>query len=325
MNVLQIMKQARYDVDAIRAGNAVSQMWQTEEVLQAANIAMDTTARILRLSGSDLLTRTLKSTDGVNVMVHEDYSPVNMRITAEHDTYTLPENCVRVISIRPLTSGFEAVKFHPAGPQDTAYISLRNIPSNFLASANNGETDFYYVISGARTLTLAPMPKDTFDIEVVYHIRPAKMRFVQDGTIQRTNGQVTVSGTGTTWLTNSIRFPADLLVGVTDINTVALDVSYPTLGDDILSDTTLSLARAATVTDAVGQTYTLAMVPKLPEEHHAWLAQMTAALLMRKVDIDLSTKLQAELAMEFMSAVTPEITLRQLQESLITEAFSIPN
>jgi hypothetical protein len=126
-------------------------------------------------------------------------------------------------------------------------------------------------------------------------------------------------------LTNDIRFPADLLVGVTDINAVVLDTNYPTLASALQSDTTLNLAKAATTTDSVGQSYILAMVPKLPEEHHTWLAQLTAAIMMRKADIDLSGKLQADLTATFAGSITPEITLRQLQESLITPPYSLPH
>ena len=325
MNCLQIMKQARYDADAMRVSNTPSGMWNDEEVLNAANVAMDTAARILRLSGSDILTRTTKTTDGILVLIHENYSPsASLRITADDATYTLPENCVRIVSIRPITSGFENVRFHPVAAQDSRYLALRSVPLDQLASANNYDTDYYYTVTDARTLTLAPTPKDTFDIELVYHIRPSKLKYVSNGTVQRTNGQVTVTGSSTSWLSDGIRFPADLLVGVTDINTVVLSTSYPTLGSNLASDTTLTLARAATTTDSVGQSYILAMVPKLPEEHHTWLAQLTAAIMLRKVDIDLSTKLQSDLTATFMGAITPEVTLRQLQESLITEPYAIP-
>jgi len=323
MNVLQLMKQARYDVDAIRTGSVASAMWQDEEVLQATNIAMDTAARILRLSGSDLLTRTMKSTDSGIQLIREVYSPtVSLRITAGVDTYTLPENCVRVVSIRPITTGYGDVRFHPTSHQHTDYQDLRSSPVYGVTVANE-ETDFYYVVTGARTLTVAPVPTNTFDIELVYHVRPARMRYVQNGTVQRVSGQVTVTGSGTTWLSSGIRLPAELLVGLTNINTVQLDASYPSVGTAIGTDTTLLMSLPSVVTDGVGQTYTLAMAPTLPEEHHTWLAQLTAAILMRKVDMDLSTKLQADLGMTFLSAITPEVTLRQLQESLITEAFAI--
>jgi hypothetical protein len=249
---------------------------------------------------------------------------VSLQITADTDTYTLPENCVRIISIRPVTTGYDGVRFHPAAPQDTVYLDLRTIPSANLTSITSGDADYYYVVSGSRTLTIAPTPKDTFDIELVYHIRPAKMQYTAVGTVQRVSGAVAVAGTSTTWLTTGIRFPADLLVGVTDINAVVLNTNYPTLGDDLTSDTTLNLARASTTTDSVGQSYILAMVPKLPEEHHTWLAQLTAAIMMRKADIDLSGKLQADLSQTFAGSITPEITLRQLQESLITEPYRLP-
>jgi hypothetical protein len=52
---------------------------------------------------------------------------------------------------------------------------------------------------------------------------------------------------------------------------------------------------------------------------------MVAAVLLRKVDADLSAKMQADLAQQLLDAVLPEVTLRQLQESMITEAFELPS
>lgn len=327
MNVLQIMKQARYDIDALRTGGAVSGMWQDEEVLKGCNVSMDRAARLLRLSHSNLLTTSFKSTDGTLVQLHEDYQTSNMRITSGVTDYTLPSDFIRVETIRPITTGFEGTKFHPTDLNNKMYMSQQSINVDELPSANNSDQEFWYTILGDRTIRIAPTPKDTIDLELVYHYRPAPLLYYNTGTIQRTNGLTTVVGGGTTWIDSGLRAPADLIVGLSNITTgIDINLTYPTVRiNKITSNTVLDLARAATVTDGVGQAYYLAMVPILPEEHHNWLAQMVAATLLRKVDADLSAKLQADLGQQLLEAVLPEVTLRQLQESIITEAFELPS
>jgi hypothetical protein len=103
---------------------------------------------------------------------------------------------------------------------------------------------------------------------------------------------------------------------------ITMDAYYPTVLS-LTSDTVLTLTKNSTAT-STGSVYYLAMVPTLPAEHHEWLAQLTAATMLRKVDADLSGKLQQDLAMQLLEGVTPETTLRQMQESMIAQAFELP-
>lgn len=325
MNVLQIMRQARFEVDTIRAGNVHSGMWTDEEVLAMVNTAMDRTARLLRLAGSNILTKVLFSSDAGQDLISEIYSPtLNIRMQPGVRDYTLPPDFVRVASIRPIVTvpGFEGVRFRAASLDQDSWIDLKTIPTADLPNADNSSMVYNYVVVGTRTLRIAPTPQDTFDIELCYHYRAPRLRYYSVGTVQRTSAAEGVSGSGTAWLTYGLRPPGDLLVGVTTTTGVTMDAYYATI-DTIDTDTTLTLARASTVTDGVGQPYTIAMSPLLPEEHHTWLAQLVAALLLRKTDVDLSTKMQADLAQQLLDQVVPEITLRQLQDSLIAEAFEI--
>jgi hypothetical protein len=121
-----------------------------------------------------------------------------------------------------------------------------------------------------------------------------------------------------------IQTPADLLPLVDDIHAdITIDQYFPSI-DTISSNTVLTLKRTYTGTTGSAQAYYIAMTPTLPEEHHTWLAQVTAATMLRKVDADLSAKLQADLAQQLLEGVTPEITLRQMQESMIAQAFELP-
>lgn len=79
-----------------------------------------------------------------------------------------------------------------------------------------------------------------------------------------------------------------------------------------------------TEVDVALSTYYLAMVPTLPEEHHVWLAQYAGALLLRKVSAELSEKYQKSLKEQLVGGVQPEVTIRQMQDSIPVEPFSIP-
>ena len=325
MNVLQIMRQARFEVDTIRAGNVHSGMWGDEEVLSAVNVSMDRTARLLRLAGSEILTKVINSDDAGQDLISEIYSPsINIRMIPDVNTYTLPPDFVRVAAIRPRvgTPGFEGVRFTPSSHSQDAWTDMKTIPIDTLPSANRSSMTYYYIVMGNRTLRIAPTPQDTFDIELVYHYRAPRLRYYSVGTIQRTSAAIGVTGSGTSWLTYGLRTPAELIPSVTATTGVTVDSYYPTISS-IVTDTSLETARPSTVTDGVGIVYTIAMVPVLPEEHHTWLAQLTAATLLRKVDADLSAKLQMDLAQQLLEQVVPEITLRQLQDSLVAEAFEL--
>ena len=324
MNVLQLMRQARFEIDTVRASGSYSGLWTDEELLSSCNIAMDRTARLLRIAGSELLTKHMRSTDGATDFITEVYSPATgLRITANQSDYTLPPDFVSIAALRPTVavSGFENVRFRPSAYHDPNWTEMKTIPTADLPNADNSDMVYAYVVQG-RTLRIAPTPQDTFDVELAYHFRPARMRYYSTGTVQRTSGAVGVNGSGTAWLTYGLRELADLMVGVTATTGVTLDAHYP----EILrfdTDTTLTLSRSATVTDAVGQSYTIAMKPALPEEHHTWLAQVVAANLLRKVDADLSAKMVVELGNQLLEQVLPEVTMRQMQESLVATCFEV--
>jgi len=259
-------------------------------------------------------------------LISEIYSPTaSLRITAGVDEYTLPPDFVRVASIFPLTTtpGFEGVRFRPGSYSDDVWTDLSTIPTADLGSTVNFGSTYNYIIQGRRTMHITPTPKDTFDIQLNYHYRAPRLRYYSTGTIQRVNGFVGVTGSGTQWVTYGLRSPSELIAGaISTPASVVMDEYYPT-NIVFITDTSLNLAKPSTVTDGVGIPYTIAMVPILPEEHHTWLAQMTAATMIRKVDIDLSMKMQVDLAQQLLEAVLPEVTLRQMQESLIGQAFEL--
>lgn len=321
MNVLQIMKQARFEVDAIRASNTASGMWLDEEVLSACNIAMDRTARLLRLSGSELLTKTMTSSGSAVDLITESYSPSSLTWVVDQTDYTLPPDYVRLVSLRITTTGFDGIRFRPATLQSPGFMDQFSIPVDQLASGDNSNNVYYYSFIGPRTIRFAPAPQDVVTLELIYHYRAPRLKYYNTGTIARTNADATITGTSTEWVDVGLRTPLEFLPGITAASSVDLSTYYPTV-NTLDSNTSLELRKASTTT-STGTSYFLAMVPVLPAEHHTWLAQLVAAIMYRKVDADTSGKLQADLALQLLEQVTPEITLRQIQESLIAEAFGL--
>lgn len=332
MNLLQIIRKARFAVDAIRTGDVTSALWGDEEMVDLTNTAMDEAAKIIRLADSRILSKTLVSTGGIPYgsgqfgggsysdadLVSESYTLPP--IAAETTDYLLPPDFVRVVSIRPTDVAFQAVVFRPMNAQDKYFLDQRSIPSADLISSSNSNQTLWYTLVGPRGIRFTPTPKDAINIEMVYDFRAPKLLYA-GGSMSITNGAVALSGSGgTTWFTSGLRTPAELLPGITSLSQVRIDRIYPGVAS-ITSDSAAVMTRAWQSSTLTNSSSLLAMVPQLPEEHHAWLAEMTAALMMKKVNTDTATKMMTDLTRQLKEMVQPEITVRQIQESIPVEPF----
>lgn len=332
MNLLQIMRKARFGVDAIRANNAVSALWSDEELADLVNTAMDKAAQIIRLADSRILSKTLASNSAVAYsggsygagsygsedLISEVYNM--FQVTAEVTDYVLPPDLARVVSIRPVDVQFQAVVFRPMNTQDKYFLDQRSIPSADLISSSNSNQTFWYTLVGSRGIRFTPTPKDNINIELVYDFRPPKVFYSTLGSVTIFSGSDGLSGNASDWLTKGIRPPAELVVGADAVNSVRINQYYPTILG-IASDSAAQMTRPWQTGSVVTSAYGLAMVPALPPEHHAWLADMTSAMMMRKVNADTSEKMMLALEKQLKDLVQPEITVRQIQESIPVEPF----
>ena len=137
MNVLQLARKALFEVDAIRSGGTLSGLWTAEEYTDAINTAVDSAYRIFRLAGSDIVTKRITSTDSAIDMISESYAPSSLKTVVDTTTYTLPPDFVHVVSILPITSGFDGVTFRPAIKNKKFFINylLINIISSKILCA----------------------------------------------------------------------------------------------------------------------------------------------------------------------------------------------
>ncbi len=320
MNLLQIIRKARFEIDAIRASGSTSALWSDEEAIDAANDAMDAAAKILRLADSDILSKTITSTDASINFVTEEYNPTSLALVSGTSDYTLPPDLVSIVSIRPTDDDFESLRFHPTKHYHSEYVNERTVDSTEVTTVQGDEASFLYTQIGARTLRLAPTPADSINIEIVYRYRPDRLLNYVGGQVQVVNESTAVHGVGTLWLTTGIRTPAELVVGSTSV--VSLNTRYQRISS-ISGDCDLVLSRNYAGITQETSSYTIAMVPTLPEEHHQWLAKMTAAIMLRKVNIETSDKSRAALEEQLMTQVQPELVARQVQESITTEPFMV--
>lgn len=320
MNLEQIVRKARFEVDAIRADDSTSQLWTDEECRAAVNDAMDSAARILRLADSDILTKVIQSDDAEIAFLNEDYDPGSLTITSGTTEYTLPPDLVSIVNIIPITDGFDGVTFLPGKLSGRLFTEQRMIPSTDLHSVNNGIMTYMYTQYGSRTLKIAPIPKDTIEIEIHYRYRPNRLITYDTGTITVNNGETSVAGATGGWFTAGVRLPAEL-IGEAGPD-VSLQKVYPRVAS-ITADGSLTLATEWAESTLTNQTpFAVTMVPLLPEEHHLWLAKMAAAQMLRKINLDISEKAVARLEAQLLNEIQPEVTMRQVQESLPVEPFN---
>lgn len=333
MNLHQIVRKARLNVDAIRTGNVASALWSDEEVVDAVNTAMDEAARIIRMADSRILTKTLDSSSstsygsgaygagsyGSEDLISETYSM--FALAAETTDYLLPPDLVRIVSIRAVGTDFSSVVFRPMNAQDKYFLDQRSIPSDELSIATGTSQTFWYTQIGAFGIRFSPTPKEAIDLELVYDYRPPKLLYANTGTVNISNGSTALAGSSTTWFDFGLRTPAELMANA-GFTTTRLDQYYPKILS-IDSNTTATMARPWQSTALAGASYTLSMVPQLPPEHHAWLAEMTSAILMKKVNPDTAAKMKTDLEKQLKELVQPEVTTRQIQESIAVEPFEI--
>ena len=314
------MRKARLELDAIRADASVSALFSDEVTLDAVNTAVDAAYTVLRLAGTDIVTKIINSTDSAVDFITESYTPSSFRLVADTATYTLPPDLVKPVAIRPITSGFDGVVFRPSSVTRTDFIDYRSIPTDELSSVSGGAAIYWYTLTGPRTLLIVPTPKDTIDLAFTYQYRPPRLLNYPTGTVG-TGGasSTTVTGAGTDWVNIGLRTPAELVVGAvaTDVN---IGTYYPQVSA-ISSATSLTMSKAQVI--ANGSAYRISMVPLLPEEYHTWLAQRAAAVLLRKISLQGSQAAQASLDSQLLGLIQPEVAQRQAQESLTTEPAQV--
>jgi hypothetical protein len=184
---------------------------------------------------------------------------------------------------------------------------------------------FYYDIIDQRTLFITPPVSQAFNLEIDYVPMRRPLFYTNAGLATVTNASTALTGTDTTWAsdgveTQSTRQLAEVIVGTKDLqsNLIRIDKDYPRVAS-ITSNTVATLVSAYAGPTVASTPLIIAMVPVLPREYHRWITRLTSALMLSKINPELSDKYSAKFMAGFTEEIQPVIRRRQSQDSRVVE------
>jgi len=328
MNVVQILRKARLGCDAILPGGTASSLWATDELIDLTTQANDELNMRLRLVRKKwgLVTLNIDSADIVRD--GETYVPSDELATLAGATEVrLPPDFAEMSKI--LCTNLTSMRFQPAEFESQYWVEAeqgsREEDGTFLNSGTGFGATYFYDLVAERTLALTPPLADALDLSISYVPMKRPLYYSTTGTISVTNGSVVVNGDGTTWSSDNVFAEDDhqgceLIVGISSLSStsVRLDKDYPRVAR-IGSNAQLELVSAYPGVTATAQTFIVAMVPTLPRVYHRWIAELTSAFMLRKVNPELADKYAISLLGRFDTTIQPTAGARQSQESLVTD------
>jgi hypothetical protein len=327
MNIVQLMKKARFGVDAILPGASVSSMWGDEEVADIVNTSYEEVLRRYRLARKKWGMRTVRQDDSAFTMEGETYTPSTalsfVGVPGRPTTVSLPPDfgeIVRIVCLNNRTVRFLPYEMESAHWTDYEQRSMDLGGQSLLMSSPDGLI-FHYDLINMRTLILTPPTTGTFNIQVDYIPLKRPLFYSTVGTIAQSGTALT--GTNTTWVTDNIFTEntgnaAELIPGTDDVKAsfVNLNKDYARVAS-ITSNTAAVMIQSATISS--GTKAILAMVPVLPRDVHRWIADYASTIMLKKVNPEIADKFGNELMVRFNETIRPTAGRRQGQESTMTE------
>jgi len=303
-------------------------LWANDELVDLVTQANDELNMKLRLVRKKwgLVTVTTASADFTRE--GETYSPAtSLAPAAGATTVALPPDFSEVSRI--LCTNVTSVRFKPAEFESQYWIEseqgAREDDGTVLSAGSGVGDTYFYDLIAERTLAITPPLAQALSLSLSYVPMKRPLYYSNTGTVTLTAGSVVVAGLNTTWLSDSVYAEADhqgceLIVGVSSLSatTVRLDKDYPRVAR-IGSNAQLELVTAYDGATAAAQTFIVAMVPTLPRVYHRWIAELTSAFMLRKVNPDLADKYAASLLGRFETTIRPTAGVRQSQESPVTD------
>ena len=180
-------------------------------------------------------------------------------IVQSQQSYTLPEDCVRITQVKATYGGFQY-------PLEEISSEHRWNQLNVIPSVTTGTPQFYFV-RGRNEVLLWPVPSMnvTAGLDVSYEPRMADMS-VDDITTATTGATVTV-GQGTTTVTASSPIFSQSLVGTYFTVTDGTDgLWYKIAG--FSSTTVVTLENYYQGVSGSGRSFLVGSVPDIPEDYH---------------------------------------------------------
>lgn len=328
MNVVQIMRRARQNIDAILPGGYASAQWSDEEVLDLANEAYESMLREFRLVNRKWGMVTI-NTDSIPIIREgETYTPSSELVinTANGQKILLPPDFAEIVRITCTNN--RDLRFFPSLIESTSWIaeeqSAFNETNTALSQMPAGLTFFYDVIQN-RTLQFQPAVSGEWELEVDYIPMKRPLLYSNAGTITISNGSSTVTGTATSFQVDNVygedaNQRAEILPGSSDPQSSVININkdYERVFS-VSNDTSATLKRVWSPATVTSSPFILAMTPAFPREYHRWLARLTSALMLSKVNPDIAEKYFAKFLAQFKEQINPVIRRRQSQQSQVVE------
>jgi len=327
MNLIQIIKKSRLGVDSILPGGRVSSQWSDEEMVDLVNTALDEVWRRFRLARKKHGLLSVKQSDSAFTRDGETYTPAtSLQITSSTNKITLPPDYGELV--RVLCIDNRSVRFFPADMESFHWIdveqSAQDDSGNLLLSTPD-HLVLYFDIIGSRTLIFIPPISTTLNLQIDYIPLKRPLYYSTTGVASQTGTALT--GVGTVWVDDNIytedtgnaaEFIAlnDAFSSIEEItDSIRLDKDYPRVAS-FTSNTVAVMVASATVASTP---FIMAMAPSLPRDIHRWIAQYVSALMLQKINPELSQKYGAEVLKSFDESIRPTAGRRQSQESTVTE------
>lgn len=231
-------------------------------------------------------------TTGLNQGLHQFRAALRREYTLERKTfstvadqqfYQMPEDAVRIDKVTITIGNIDYPLTEIASDQDWYYINSRNTTTSEIP-------EFFYV-RGQDEFGIYPTPASSVSNagELVYQARVADLGVADytTGTIAVTNGDATVTGTGTT-------FTAAMVGRYLKPTTSGDDALWYKI-DTFTSATSIELENVFGGTTGSGLSYTIGQLPNIPEEYHVNIVDYALyRYYLRRRDREIATMFKAD-------------------------------
>lgn len=328
MNLMTLDRYLLFRLDGIRqSGTVITANWHREERYQALNNGYDEVAKLIRRQRRDHLTRRRTSTDAALWLQGFTYDPASFRLVNGTAAYMLPPDFIELRAIRATTTQREATRFELRDPNHEDFRAARRVVTN------SGETRDRHVIAitAERTMTVAPTPRETLDIEITYVAQLEKLVAYSTGSLHAINGSTLVTAAGSTavWTerASGVRIGDELLVGTTvAAPTANLESRYHKITTVGTAGADLGLEDAFLNASVYQGLYTIASVPQFHDDWHYAIAEYAVyELLAKSVEEGNATAAEAafNIWQRVAAALVPDASQRQTADPELVEEWDV--
>ena len=326
MNLLTLDRYLLYLLDALKQdGTLATKNWRQEERFQVLNNGYSEICKLIRRNRKDHFTRRRLSTDGAVFIRDRTFDCGGFQVRSGVADYPMPPDFLEIRGVRPTTGGRESVTFLIVNEADEEYRTQRRGTTSTTPTLPGM---YWCAVTGERTLTLAPTPQETLDVELAYVAQMERLTLYGVGSLDCTVGSTTLSNVGggtEPWSERrtGIRPGDEVLIGTTIVppgtGTVAdpdLSARYPKIATVSTAGTTVDLAESYFGPSVTSAAYQFVSVPQFHGDWHFGIAHWAVWELLKAIEMGAEqarTVAQANWD-RISAALIPESAQRSSQE-----------